>query len=222
MRTKLTCTGNPTDVSLSLCIPPLAAYIKSLDLPNETFTFQCVENGPIDNEWCTPTIHCQKGNTYSLHRVTEIVHDIVLVRYPHTFIQPDQTIRTLMYSKLKPILQSSTSLLIGGECYGYAFYCPHPITIVTDFKSIAEDARLNHPDAIVHCLEYSQMILTEDYEVCIVHTTKGLPECVWKQLHCKHLFIIACHEVEYQFQWISLCLTKKEKYGYVNVYEFIH
>jgi hypothetical protein len=204
--------------SLSLCLSPLASYLEKLDI-QQPCIFQWVDEAPIDNEYCSSNVHCEKDKK-SIRRVKESIHGLILYRYPHTFFQPDKEIRTSIYHLLEPLLRASSySLLIGGECYGYGYLCGCK-TIITDTPSIYEDALFNHPTTKALCTPYQDLKLDEKYDVCIVHTTRGLPKEAWPQIHCNQLILIACHEVESQFKWISYSLFKTHVFSYVSVYHF--
>jgi hypothetical protein len=182
-RNKIVFTAPLTDYTLSLCNNPLSTYLhthKATFTDGKTYTFYSGENG-INPE-----------------RVTESIRGHRISRWPHTFHQNDDAIRDALYTVLHTHIPSpvTSSLYIGGECYLFPRLCPSLYTeIMTDTACIADDARINNPDARVQCASYSDLHLHATYDVCIINVNKkGLPSRLLDQVTSQSLFMIYCNE----------------------------
>ena len=186
-RNKIVFTAPLTEYTLSLCNTRLSTYLqmhKETFINGHTYTFYSGENG------------------INPDRVMESVCGYSISRWPHTFHQNDDTIRKALYSLLITHIPSyhERSLFLGGECYVFPkLFMSFYTDIMTDTASIADDARLNHPYATVHCLPYPEIRLSHRYDLCIVNVNKhGLPEQLLEQIHSSDLYLIYCHDKTHQ------------------------
>jgi hypothetical protein len=197
MRTKLTCTGKPR---FDLCCHDMKKELEWIDKmdwdPYTTYTFQYAEEVPQDNPYCTTHLHCHiHGTPYSKMRVVERVGPFRIMRYPHTFFQTDRRIREELYPIVSSFLQDTKNVFfLGGECYVFPFFAP-PFTevhIISDFPSIVEDAKYNHPQHRVDLVSYDHFRCTDSYDRGIINVSHDLPDSVWESMDCDSLLVIRC------------------------------
>ena len=135
--------------------------------------------------------------------------DISISYNPKSFIQPDDTIRNEFINYLllerKDILKEDIKLfLIGGECvlFGKLFNKNHK-TFYTDFESIYNDCKYNHPEYPTYLINYNTCNITFEMDSIIITNTgyQGLGINLSNNLllsKCHYIYIISCNKHSFQ------------------------
>jgi len=135
--------------------------------------------------------------------------DISISYNPKSFIQPDDTIRYgfihYLLLERKDILQENIKLfLIGGECvlFGKLFNKNHK-TFYTDFESIYNDCKYNHPEYQTHLINYNTCNIAFGINSIIIANTgyQGLGINLSNNIllsQCHYIYIISCNENSFQ------------------------